>query len=330
MDWPSDKDFSEHVVFFDYLGLFMIILPNLSWHLLNILLITLAFYQTKVWVTTQESGKPPQPIFNQSTNWLIWLVLFQVILIAHLVRSLWEVFSRKLYIRVCHVCFKYWLHSSSPWLSAVWWPLWVKRCHGSVDRTCLLASMQCRPCSPPSSSCWGYRLFIRMCWGLRIYWNGFNLKVLNWTSQWLFYSPTCLEFAPTPSCTCGLLLPYSAAGFSTGCILGKIKVIDIRTSSIMNGKHFSLYNWAYQLFELNPLNCWSFSILDLLWLVLHFLSFAVPISQTIYIGDSFVTTLIPISARSGINSNPEIAISLLTTALALLFISFMVSWNSYR
>ena len=57
LEWPTDKDFSEYVVFFDYLGLFMIILSNLSWHLLNILLIGLAFYQTKIWVAAQESGE---------------------------------------------------------------------------------------------------------------------------------------------------------------------------------------------------------------------------------------------------------------------------------
>lgn len=53
-DWPSMRDSGEIVIFFDYLGLFMITFSNVSWHLLNITLITLAFYQSIAWVTLQD------------------------------------------------------------------------------------------------------------------------------------------------------------------------------------------------------------------------------------------------------------------------------------
>lgn len=48
------RDSGEIVIFFDYLGLFMITFSNVSWHLLNITLITLAFYQSIAWVTLQD------------------------------------------------------------------------------------------------------------------------------------------------------------------------------------------------------------------------------------------------------------------------------------
>lgn len=53
-DWPSVRDSSDIIIFFDYLGLFMITFSNLSWHLLNITLISLAFYQSIAWVTIQD------------------------------------------------------------------------------------------------------------------------------------------------------------------------------------------------------------------------------------------------------------------------------------
>ena len=55
-DWPSVRDSSDIVIFFDYLGLFMITFSNLSWHLLNITLISLAFYQSINWVTIQDGN----------------------------------------------------------------------------------------------------------------------------------------------------------------------------------------------------------------------------------------------------------------------------------
>ncbi len=63
-EWPSDRDPSDTIIFFDYLGLFMISFSNMTWHLLNIVLIGLAFYQSIQWVATQDSGK-----------WLIKLTL---------------------------------------------------------------------------------------------------------------------------------------------------------------------------------------------------------------------------------------------------------------
>ena len=56
MDWPSEKDPSDNVVFFDYLGIFMVMLSNFAWHFFNCLLIGLAFYQSIAWVTSTDSG----------------------------------------------------------------------------------------------------------------------------------------------------------------------------------------------------------------------------------------------------------------------------------
>ena len=59
MDWPSSRDFDDTVIFFDYLGWFMIRFSNTSWHLLNVLLVGMAFYQSISWVTAKDSGKLP-------------------------------------------------------------------------------------------------------------------------------------------------------------------------------------------------------------------------------------------------------------------------------
>ena len=56
MDWPASRDFDDTVIFFDYLGFFMIRFSNTSWHLLNILLVGMAFYQSISWVTAKDSG----------------------------------------------------------------------------------------------------------------------------------------------------------------------------------------------------------------------------------------------------------------------------------
>ena len=56
MNWPSIRDVDDTVVFFDYLGWFMIRFSNASWHLFNILFIGMAFYQSISWVTIQDSA----------------------------------------------------------------------------------------------------------------------------------------------------------------------------------------------------------------------------------------------------------------------------------
>ena len=56
MEWPAERDFRETVVYFDYLGLFMVTLSNTWWHLLNCLIVSLAFYQTKVWIDVNNNS----------------------------------------------------------------------------------------------------------------------------------------------------------------------------------------------------------------------------------------------------------------------------------
>ena len=53
-DWPTDLT-ESNLIFFDYLGVFMVTFSNVWWHVLNIVLIALAFHQSKVWVTTNDS-----------------------------------------------------------------------------------------------------------------------------------------------------------------------------------------------------------------------------------------------------------------------------------
>lgn len=73
-DWPTNRDSSDHLIFFDYLGLFMITFSNLSWHLLNIVLIALAFYQSIAWVTTKDGNSRKQNALIFS----IFLCLFYI------------------------------------------------------------------------------------------------------------------------------------------------------------------------------------------------------------------------------------------------------------
>lgn len=54
LDWPSSRNSNDIVIFFDYLGLFMISFSNLSWHLFNLIAISLAFYQSVSWVTIKD------------------------------------------------------------------------------------------------------------------------------------------------------------------------------------------------------------------------------------------------------------------------------------
>ena len=65
IEWPSERDPKDTVVFFDYLGLFMISFSNVTWHLVNIALIGLAFYQTVCWVmTTIDRGTSQQVVYS--------------------------------------------------------------------------------------------------------------------------------------------------------------------------------------------------------------------------------------------------------------------------
>ena len=53
--WPTSRSFDDPIVFFDFLGVKMITLSNESWHILNLGLIALAFYQSITWVTAKDS-----------------------------------------------------------------------------------------------------------------------------------------------------------------------------------------------------------------------------------------------------------------------------------
>lgn len=55
VDWPTDRNFDESIVFFDYLGVIMVTFSNASWHVLNLALIASAFYQSSAWVSAKDS-----------------------------------------------------------------------------------------------------------------------------------------------------------------------------------------------------------------------------------------------------------------------------------
>jgi len=268
LEWPTDKDFSEYVVFFDYLGLFMIILSNLSWHLLNILLIGLAFYQTKIWVAAQESVHFSNSSSSNSLGGVFKEVIYSCL--SCLFQILGGFFSSLVVCSLVTVMGRTMSWFSRPYLligiysmPAMFTALFILLKVSSIQQKVLMSS---------------YLLE-------RVQFEGVKLNI-----------------------TLIVLLTY---------------MFGIRSNSLLHLWLASAILGRWVLDRLYPQRN-----KDLLWLSLHFLSFAVPITQTIYIGDSFMTTLVPIAARSGINSNPEIAISLLTTGLTLLLMSFMSSLAS--
>ena len=139
-DWPSVRDSSDIVIFFDYLGLFMITFSNLSWHLLNITLISLAFYQSINWVTIQDGNLHwtwsitfSNSFFsNPKRDFNIWFLFMQLIL--RLVES--APCANKSFLVVWQVFSKCWARFSPPGWSWVLWHWLEAQCHGTVSLTC--------------------------------------------------------------------------------------------------------------------------------------------------------------------------------------------------
>jgi len=261
-EWPIDKDFTENVVFFDYLGLFMIIFSNLSWHLLNILLIALAFYQTKLWVITQESGH-----FN----------------------AVGGIFKEVIYC--CLSCMFQILAAFTSALIVCGFMTLMGKTMTWFSRPYLLIGIYAMPALSAA-------LFV-------------FLKV-SAVQQKILMSSYLLE-----------RVQFEGVKLNMTVIILLSYMFGIRSNSLLHLWLASAILGRWMLDRLYPRRN-----KDVLWLFLHFISLAVPVTQTFYIGDSFISTLVPIAARSGFDSNPEIGISLLTTALTLLLMSFLFSLMS--
>lgn len=257
-DWPSMRDSGEIVIFFDYLGLFMITFSNVSWHLLNITLITLAFYQSIAWVTLQDADSPSGRIGTVCKQ-----VVFSCL--TGVFQMLGAFFAAWLIVGVMTL--------------AGFTMSWYSRPHVLI--------------------------------GL------YGMPALA-VALFVFLQVSAAQERALKSSFLMERVQFEGAKLNLTLIVLLTYMYGIRAnvllllwlSSAIFGRWF--LDKVYQR-----------KTIDGGWLLLHFFSFAVPILQTLYLSDSVIALLVPISGRNGIHSNPDLLVAMVTVAFGLLIAAFL-------